>query len=194
MVPDKSHVDFLNSISSLSEATIEELKSIAKFKTIKEGTHLVKMGDIPKKIYMLVSGVLRCYLGTESGKEFNKTLYFPMCFVGPLTALIKKEPSLLSFQAITECQLYEVNYYDVIELCKTDEALNTMYSKVLEDTFMVFEQRVIEMISLDATKRYLLLKERIPDVDSLVPQYHIASFLGITPVQLSRIRKKIETD
>ena len=143
---------------------------------------------------MLVSGLVRCYLITESGKEFNKSFYLPIGFVGSLTALIKRKPSLFVFEALSDCKLYEVDYYKLIELCKNNEQVNMLYSKVLEVVYVMYERRLIELISLDAKGRYLALRKQIPKVDELIPQYHIASYLGITPVQLSRIRKKLDTN
>ena len=56
---------------------------------------------------------------------------------------------------------------------------------------MEYEERSLELMSMDATERYLKLRERIPHIDDLIPQFQIASFLSITPVQLSRIRKNL---
>ena len=77
-------------------------------------------------------------------------------------------------------------------LCNKSLELNSLYAKVLEAVYTKYEKRLVELISLDAKSRYLALRRQIPDVDSIIPQYHIASFLGITAVQLSRIRKKID--
>jgi hypothetical protein len=55
---------------------------------------------------------------------------------------------------------------------------------------MKYEKRLVELISQNAKERYSALQKQIPEVDELIPQFHIASYLGITPVQLSRIRKK----
>lgn len=188
-----SHANFLNSISNISEDIIEELKKISELKTVKAGKQIVKLNEVPSKVYMLISGVVRCYLSTESGKEFNKSFYLPFNFLGPLTALIQKKPSLLAFETLADCEMYEVDYYKLIELCKKFESLNMLYSKVLETVYVAYEKRLVELISLDAKSRYLELRTQIPNVETLIPQYHIASYLGITPVQLSRIRKKNDT-
>ena len=185
---------FINSFNGVSEETTAELIKISEFKKISSGTELVKLNEVPSKIYMLVSGLVRCYLITESGKEFNKSFYLPISFVGSLTALIKRKPSIFVFEAVSDCKLYEVDYYKLMELCKNNEQVNMLYSKVLEVVYVMYERRLIELISLDAKGRYLALKKQIPNVDELIPQYHIASYLGITPVQLSRIRKKLDTN
>ena len=76
--------DFLNSIGKISEETFSELNKITEFKRIPAGTPIIKNEEIPSKIYLLVSGVIRCYLRTESGKEFNKSFYLPLSFVASL--------------------------------------------------------------------------------------------------------------
>ncbi|WP_051238668.1 Crp/Fnr family transcriptional regulator [Gaetbulibacter saemankumensis] len=188
-----STIAFLNSFTSLSNETLQELSDISNLKRVKAGNQLVKFNETPSKVYLLVSGVIRCYLNTEAGKEYNKSFYLPISFVGSLTALIEKRPSLFVFETVTECKIYEIRFSDFRELCERNIAVNTFYSKVLESVYKSYETRLVELISLDATGRYLALKKQIPELESLIPQYHIASYLGITPVQLSRIRKKIES-
>ncbi len=182
---------FLNSITSVSEETFEEIIKISEFKRIEAGTQIVKLNEVPSKVYMLVSGMIRCYLNTESGKEFNKTFYLPTNFVASLTALIKGKPSKFVFEALTDCKMYEIDYHKLLKLSKENVVINNLYSSVLELVYIKYEKRLVELISLDARERYIELRKQIPNVDTLISQYHIASYLGITPVQLSRIRKKM---
>lgn len=192
MKPDESHINFLNSFNNVSDETIENILKIADLKTVKAGTQIVKIGELPFKVYMLISGIIRCFLITESGKEFNKSFYLPFSFIAPMTALIEKKPSLLIFETLNDCELYEVDFYKLMDLCKKNESLNLLYARILESVYARYEKRLVDLISLDAKDRYLELKKQIPNVGEIIPQYHIASYLGITPVQLSRIRKKIE--
>jgi len=183
-------INFLNSISTISEDVFAEILQISKLKTFVAGTQIVKLNEAPSKVYMLISGVVRCYLSTESGKEYNKNFFLPFSFFGSLTALIKKHSSLFVFETLSDCEVYEVDYHKLMELCKKYESVNMLYSKVLESIYIMYEKRLVEMISLDAKERYLELRKQIMHVNDIIPQYHIASYLGITPVQLSRIRKK----
>ena len=182
---------FLNSFTKISEETFSEVKSIAGFKRIESGTQIVKTGEVPSKVYLLISGVMRCYIRTESGKEFNKSFYLPSSFVASLTALIKRKPSKLIFEALTDCKIYEIDYYKLLKLKNNNLAISRLYSKILEIVYIKYEKRLMELITLDAKDRYLELRKQIPEVDKLISQYHIASYLGITAVQLSRIRKKL---
>ena len=185
-----NHFDYLNSISKISEDTFEELQSISEFKRIPAGTQIIKLDEMTSKIYMLVSGVMRCFISTESGKEFNKSFYMPMSFVGSLTALIKKKPSLFTFETLTDCKVYEVDYYELMVVFKNNLVLKDLHNKTLEG---LYEKRLVELVSMDATERYLELRKQNPNIDDLISQYHIASYLGITAVQLSRIRRKIDS-
>jgi len=192
MSPTHSDRSFINSLGTISDDVIEALSKISKLKKVKAGQEIIRLGEIPTKAFMLVSGAVRCYLSTESGKEFNKSFYLPISFVSPITSLIHKSPSQFVFETLEDSEMYELDYYKLKELCKTNQAIAMLYSKVLESVYVMYEKRLVELISLDATHRYLELRKQIPNVDNIIPQYHIASYLGITPVQLSRIRKKID--
>ncbi|GGK34544.1 cyclic nucleotide-binding protein [Yeosuana aromativorans] len=186
------NLSFLNTFIDVSEDAFEKLKGISTFKHIKADTLIAKEGETPTKIYMLVSGLMRVYFSTESGKEFNKNFFMPICFVGSFTALIKNKPSKLNYETLTDCKVYEIDYVKLIKLCHTDIVISNLYNKIVEHIFMQYEERQLELISLDAKQRYLELRKRIPDIDLLIAQYHIASYLSITPVQLSRIRKGLK--
>lgn len=185
--------DYLKKFENISEETFLEITKITEFKRLKAGTQIVKEGEVPSKIYMLVSGFIRCYITTESGKEYNKSFYLPVSFVGSLTALLTNKPSKLVFEAMSDCKIYELDYKKFMAICKNNIGLNTLHSKVLEYVYVKYEKRLIELMSLNAKDRYLVLRKQIPNVDNIIPQYQIASYLGITAVQLSRIRKKIDS-
>lgn len=183
---------FLNSFINISEGTFGELQKISKFKVIQANTSLAKPGEVASKIYLLVSGIMRVYLSDESGKEYNKNFFIPPCFVGSYTSLIKGEPSKLTYKTLTECKVYEIDFNQFTQLCKTNLEISNLYNKILEKIFMSYEERQLELISMNAKQRYLQLRQRMPNIDTIIPQYQIASYLSITPVQLSRIRKKLK--
>ncbi|GGD10426.1 Crp/Fnr family transcriptional regulator [Hyunsoonleella pacifica] len=184
--------EFLDAFGHIPEDTFLKFKGISQFKKIDANTQLDELGKVPSKLYLIISGVMRCYVISESGKEFNKRFFFTMDFAGSLTALIKNAPSEIVYETITQCTLYEIDYKELREMCATDIIVSNLYTSMLEKVFMRYEKRQLELISLNASQRYLKLKSDIPEIDKLVPQYHIASYLSITPVQLSRIRKKLK--
>lgn len=183
---------FLNSFAQIDETTFKKLQKITSYKILKKNEIIAKENEIPSpKVYMLVSGIMRAYINAESGKQYNKKLFAPKSFVGPLTAIITKKPSKLTYETLTECKVLEANFDAFLDMCKTDIKLSNFYNRILELLFIEYERRNIELMSLNATQRYLNLRRRIPNIDDLIPQFQIASFLNITPVQLSRVRKKL---
>ncbi len=187
---DRNHA-FLNSFSEVSHDTFVKLQNMSSYKLLKTNTVVTKEGEIPNKIYILLSGLMRTYFDSEAGKQHNKKIFSPTSFVGALTAIIKKEPSKLAYETLTDCKVFEIDFDIFMKLCKTDVDIANLYAKILERIFMQYEKRSLELISLDATQRYIKLREQIPNIDDLIPQFQIASYLSITPVQLSRIRKKM---
>ncbi|MBU2951956.1 Crp/Fnr family transcriptional regulator [Tamlana agarivorans] len=187
-----SNYIFLNTFLDVSEETYRQLLNISKLKELKARTQVSKTGEVPTKIYMLVSGMMRAYLSSEDGKEYTKSFFTPFSFVGAFTGLIQKKPSKLVYEALTDSKVYELNFIDFMTLCKKDINVSSLYNKILEHIFIKYEERQLELISMDATERYLKLCKEMPDLERLIPQYQIATFLSITPVQLSRIRKKLK--
>ena len=193
MVMQSKYYQFVNSFSPISEDSFEKLTQISTFQKIKANTPVVTVGQVPQYVYLLSSGIMRAYMIAEDGKQHNKKLFSGLSCVGPLTALIKNSPSELIYETITDCNTYEINFIEFRKLCREHFELGRLYVKILEYIFIEYEQRNLDLMSLNATERYLKLQRQIPDIDSLIPQFQIASYLGVTTVQLSRIRKKIKS-
>ena len=182
---------FFNEIGNVDDETFKKLSTLTEYKKVTSGTQLAKVGMIPSKVYLLISGVLRAFVTLESGKQHNKRLYSSPSFAGALTSILKVEPSIIVLEALTDCEVYEIDYPGIIEMCKEDIKISHFYSKVLEFTFIAYEDRNLDLMTLSGTERYLKLRQQISNIDNLIPQYQIASYLNITPVQLSRIRKSL---
>ncbi|WP_422106938.1 Crp/Fnr family transcriptional regulator [Winogradskyella sp.] len=183
--------DFLRSKFHISKETFEILERLSSYKEIKQGEILVEQGSKSNNIAFLSSGLIRAYLVLESGKEITKNLYSDFSFVGPFSSILKNEGSLLTHKALTDSILYEIDFKGFVAHTKTNIELSNLYNRVLEDLFIFYEKKYLDHISLNATERYQILKKRIPNIDNLIPQYQIASYLNITAVQLSRIKKDL---
>jgi len=186
--------DFLQSKFNVSKNTFKILSNLSTWKKLKVGEHIIKQGGMSTKLYFLTSGLMRSVRVSEAGKEYTKNIYSPVSFVGPLSSILTKKPSFLTYEALTESNVYEIDFKEFFKLTQTVIEISNLYNRVLEYLFIIYEKKQFESISLNATERYLLLKKRIPDIDSQIAQYQIASYLNITAVQLSRIRKDIKSN
>lgn len=176
---------------NISDESIAQFNEIVSLKSFAKGKVVLKQGQKPQNFYILKSGVARSFIKNNEEKEHIRTLYTTLSTFGSLSALIQKNDSNATYDCLTPCEFFVGNFQAFIELTKTNHELALFYNRVLESLFIRTEKRVDELALLSATERYLKLKTEIPEINNLIPQYHIASFLNITPVQLSRIRKKL---
>jgi len=187
----KDFYNYINSITPVSEKTWKDFKSILSIKEYKSGEHLCSIGSHPELVCFLVKGYARGYVIDHKGKEFNREIFGPKEFMSSLSSLMLKEESKLGIHCMTDCSMFCANYLEFMTLTKKHPELEALYVKALEDNFIKLEQRTIVLSTMNATERYVALRKRIPRIDNHISQYHIASHLGITPIQLSRIRKEL---
>lgn len=182
----------LESYSNISDDTWQAITDIAKFKVLAKHTLLYTAGDIPQSYAFIYQGLIRCFVCDEKGNEYNKNFFNEGMFPGSMTALLTSSPSVLSFEAIEDSLIIEIDFtaYRKLMIEKDDLKLFQIY--YLEKNWLLAKDaREIELVQEDATTRYLHFIEKNPDLVERLPQYHIASHLGITPTQLSRIRKNL---
>ncbi len=180
----------LEKISPMTDDAWAELEPLFKTKTLKRNEYLLREGARVNDCYLLLDGVIRVFYN-KMGNEYNKTFFTPGMFPTALTALLSDSPSLISFQALTPCQLIAFSYRQFRALFEEHRSLERLLLKILEEIWIKKERHDIRMVTNDATTNYLIFREEYPDLENLIPQYHIASYLGITPIQLSRIRGQL---
>ncbi|KAB1154684.1 Crp/Fnr family transcriptional regulator [Tenacibaculum aiptasiae] len=178
-----------NFYDKVSENSFEEFNRLMFFKSFSKDHKLVDLNQTPTNFYILKSGVVRSFLVDEKGKEYTKTIFVPITTTGNLGALITNTPSNLIYECLTDCEVLECSYQSFYNLSLKHHDLSIFHYKVLEHIYMREEAKILELSILDASQRYEKLKNRLPNIDNLINQYHIASYLNITPVQLSRIKK-----
>ena len=171
---------------------VDQLMHLGTKISVPKKGFLTKVGQVPKHFYLIRSGFIRCYNVNEDGKEFIRTIFLPNTPTGSLSGLVNNKPSTLNYQALTDCVLYKVNFNDFKKLVDSDLTAAKFYYQVLEKLFLGMEERVFELSSLNATEKYLKLKKDIPDIETLMPQYQIASYLNVSAVQLSRLKKDLQ--
>ncbi|MCB0640123.1 MAG: Crp/Fnr family transcriptional regulator [Phaeodactylibacter sp.] len=179
----------LQAISKLSPSAWADLQPLLEPLELQKNDYLIREGDRVHHCYLLQAGVIRVFYNKD-GNEYNKTFFIPGTFPTPLTALLTDSPCQIAFQALTPSRLVRFPYRPFRALFDTHRCLETLFLRILEAIWIKKEQHDIHMVTNDATTNYRLFQETFPDLEHQIPQYHIASYLGITPIQLSRIRSK----
>lgn len=158
---------------------------------IKKNESISKINETPNSFYFVTKGLLRVFINDEKGTEYNKTFFNEGTFPGTMVSLLKNKPSEFEIQALENCELIQINFKKYRELLEKSSDLKMFHICYLERNWLIkMESKDVSFVQKDAQERYEDFLENYPDLESRLPQYHIASHLGITPTQLSRIRKK----
>jgi CRP-like cAMP-binding protein len=176
----------------LKSTDINQFLAICKHTTFKNKEVVFKMGSTSQKAGFILSGVVRGYFINELDIEKNIILRIAGTFVSPVEWLSGNFPTKYTFEAILECELLLFNITEFKELAKTNSAIFDLYSWSLIDSINMMLYRLESMVNLSAEQRYKDLLEKHPVFFQKTFNKHIANFLGITPVSLSRIIKRMK--
>ncbi|GBF38333.1 Crp/Fnr family transcriptional regulator [Leptospira johnsonii] len=180
----------VNRISPIPKEVWKKSEQLYTVRKLEYGDFLIKQGAKPTEFAFVFSGVLREYYLTDQGNEYIKSFNFPGDFTGSYFDLLTEQPSTCNIRAITDCELAVAKFSEFRKLFSQDIVWERLGRIFAENLFLKKARREYELLALSAEERYDLLLESRPDIEDIVPQYHIASYLGITPVSLSRIRAK----
>ncbi|RED92988.1 Crp/Fnr family transcriptional regulator [Marinoscillum furvescens] len=171
----------------------EELIHIGQIVDVTPGEHYISKGDIPKKMGFVLSGLFRYYYLSHQGDEYTKGLILENNFISSYSAMISSSPSHFFIQALEPSRILSIPYSKLKDLLASDPYWVQFCLRFIEKGFMVKEQRERELLLLSAEQRYLNFLKDYPGLDQRIKQTIIASYLGIKPESLSRIRKKLQT-
>lgn len=180
---------YINKISAVSEETLSLLQSSFVYDELKKADYFVREGVHANEIAFLETGVVRAFYVDRLGKEYNKTFFVAPAIIGSYASLINKEKNRLPQQALTDCIVWRMPFDEIEKLSETSLEMERLRRKVAEQFFLGNEKKELEMALLEAKERYLIFQNEYPGLEDSIPQYHVASYLGISPTQLSRIRK-----
>ena len=174
-------------ISLKSEAE-EYLFSISKEKRISKGEVLIRQGQIVKKTFFVTDGCLRSYCIDKNGKEHTLQFAIKDWWISDFIAIYNNELATLTVEAITDSNIIEFNAKELDEIYSLFPEFESFQRKNLERHLVSLHKRILNQLQLTASGRYNLFIEQYPDIERDIPNYHIASYLGITQQSLSRIR------
>jgi CRP-like cAMP-binding protein len=182
---------FFRSLADIPETEIVKAMKIFQPTSVRKGEFLLRAGEVPHTLSFVVSGVIRLFFITPDGDEITRAFRVEKSFVSSYSALLLGEPSRLFLQALEPSFLLVTLYSAYQELTAGHLCWQIMDRKFAQQLFIRQEQRECELLLDDAKTRYLKFHAEYPGLEERVKQHHIASYLGITPVTLSRIRAQI---
>lgn len=181
----------MNTYFKISDKTWNDLEDICTYMEIKKNDYITRFNEHPSGFYFVSVGLFRSYILNEKGNEYNKNFFFENTFPGSMVALLKKQTSNFEIQALENSQVIHIDFKKYRELLLKYDDLKLFQIYYLENNWLISKDaREVDIVQKDADERYDEFLETYENQHSRLTQYHIASHLGITATQLSRIRKK----
>lgn len=181
---------YLNKIVRFTESEMEIFVSLFSEKHLKKNEYLAKKGEYSTKLAFLTKGIMRAFYRNNEGNEYNKTFFTNYRFVGAYSSLVTGQENLINIQCLSDSIILVADFGEITKLYDDYPKIERLARKLAENKFAIKEKREIELVTLEASELYKIFQKEHPNLENLIPQYHIASYLGITPTQLSRIRAK----
>lgn len=158
---------------------------------LKKKQHLFMQNEIAKYVGFVNKGCLRYYTTDAKGEDHILYFAFEEWWIGDLQSFYANEPTLNSLQALEDCEIFLMNLVSFEKARKEIPAFEQYVTILHRKGYTATQQRMLEAKTEDAEAKYLKLLKQSPQIFQRVPQHYIASFLGIKPESLSRIRKKV---
>ncbi len=181
----------ISQFQRLTDEAWQDFRSLFSYAELKKGEYFVREGERNDSLAFILEGALRAYYLGVDGNYYKKTFFIENSFAASLASILQDVPSFLYFDALIDTKILMASYNKMTALFDKHRCIESMVRKIIEYEWVVKkEQRELRLVLNDAAERYAYFREEYPGLENKIPQYHIASHLGITPIQLSRIRAR----
>jgi CRP-like cAMP-binding protein len=194
--PDAARKHFSDSLTERygfkAQPLVEDfLQRFFQPRLVAEKSHLISAGEVVRDVYFIHQGIFRVYYIDQNGNEVNQQFYQAGEVVAPVLSLHNEEPSPFYLQAMTPAQILVAGYPELHREGQDSALWMAAENAILKGVFLKTARREAQMLLGGAEQRYRWFLKENPQLAEQLPLYQIASYLGVTPVSLSRLRKKL---
>ncbi|MEP3371932.1 MAG: Crp/Fnr family transcriptional regulator [Maribacter dokdonensis] len=190
-------IDYTNILNNIKRHVFlnpneeKEFISILKTTKIKRRQFIDQPNQISQYRNYVVKGSFRSYFIDNQGKEHTIQIAIEDWFVSDFYSYITQTPATLFVEALEDSIILQMTYDDIEGLCKKIHGLSEFFRVTTEKAFAFSRKRALSNLSMTAEERYLEFNDRYPSIVKRVPQYALASYLGMSAEFLSKIKKRI---
>ncbi|MFM7089935.1 MAG: Crp/Fnr family transcriptional regulator, partial [Bacteroidota bacterium] len=181
----------INQIISLSEDDIIAIEKAYTTVKISKGELFIEQGKVCNQVAFVVSGKLRNFYFDEAGNEVTCYFVTPNNFVSAFSSFLTNAPTHENISTLEDTVLRTITKKDLDALCELVQKMQIFRRVIVENLFITMEKRIMMLQSQSAHERYEKMIKENPEILLSVPLQYTASFLGITPQHLSRLRKEL---
>jgi CRP-like cAMP-binding protein len=187
----KEFTDILSQFSFLRPSDVKKLVGIAQLKRYKKGDVVIAAGSRDKNLYLTVKGFFRTYVVRSDGEERTVYLAGPGMGFGSTKSVYRDELGNETVEALENSMAICWDFVELMNACEESPRLCKLYNKLLERNLLEAVERLEFHSVMNPDQRYEYLLKNRPELMKSVPLKYIASYIGITPVSLSRLRARI---
>jgi CRP-like cAMP-binding protein len=182
---------YINRYVNLTNSEFDLFLNHLSHKRYKTKEFLLQEGNICEYRYFILKGLIRFFHKSEKGTEKVNSFAVENWWITDLDSFINNKPSFNSIQAIEDTSVLMLSKKDLEHLCQQIPKLERLFRLISEKYAVALQRKEQIYMRRDSINRYRNLVNSIPNFDQRVPQYMIASYLGITPEYLSEIKKSM---
>lgn len=185
-------LDYMARFTTLSEEEQQLIIDEIEIEEFKKGTVLLEQGDTPTECYFVLKGCVRQYSIDEMGKEVTSNFYTEEQAIPNSSHHKHDRSSAYTLTCLEDCILVVGDFEVEQDMYNKYTQLEGMTRKMMELNFCEIQDELASFIALKPEERFMALLDKRPHLIDRVPQHQLASYLGITPESLSRIKKRIQ--
>lgn len=183
-------IDIFRQFTDFDDSELEVIMPYFEYKKFKKKSILLNIGKVSQEVFYLIRGCIRLYC-EKDGEELSTYFFTENMFAGSYDSFISRKPSKVAIETLEECEVFVLSHEAQEELYKVFPKMNEFIRKAIEQRFVLLHDLFISYLLNSPEERYLMLQKERPELLQRIPQHQISSFLGITPVSLSRIRNRV---
>jgi CRP-like cAMP-binding protein len=184
----------LKNVRQYIQLTDEEEKyflTVLKPRVLRKRQFLLQEGDVCKHETFVTKGLLRAYAIDNKGQEHVTMFAQEGWWISDFYSLLSGSAASMNIDALEDTTVLQIEINDLNVLYERVEKFNKFFRVLLQNAFISHQQRILTIMSATAEERYLAFIKKYPGLDQRVAQHQIASFLGVTPETISRVRRQM---
>lgn len=183
-------IKLFNSHLDLNEEEIQFIRDHSEIQTYPKNQVLLAEGAVSKAFYFVIKGCLRLYY-LSNGEEKTAFFYAENMFVSSFLSFTKQLPSTHYIATIEASTLVRFDFRSVENYISYSPKFSMLARIMMEEELAIYQKIIASFVTMNAEQRYLAFAQEHGDLLQRIPQHHIATYLGVSPETLSRIRKRI---
>lgn len=184
-------LDYINRLVQLDQAEEEKLCQLISYRKLLKGQYFLQQGDVCKFSGFIVSGCTKTFFVDEEGQEHVVMFSVEDWWTSDMGSYISQKPADFNVQCLENTTLIQISYENQEVMLREIPKLERFFRLIIERAFVSSQKRIVRNLSMTAKDRYLHFRSLYPKVEQRIPQYLIASYLGITKEFLSKIKGQL---